>query len=81
MASCNMCRNGKTALGRDCRNGCKPANTWDIMERLQKLSEIVEAEETCRDAIGALTRLRDMESDACPHCGINKVRAERATDF
>jgi hypothetical protein len=30
------------------------------------------------DALNEIERLR---ADICPHCGINKVRAERATDF
>lgn len=60
MASCNMCRNGFTALGRHCPNGCKPLGTKLVLEMLQRLSERVDAKDQiiCRDAIGEIIRLQ-----------------------
>lgn len=62
MASCNMCRNGLTALGRDCPNRCQPASVKNIANRLQSMSERAASEEdraALRDAIGVLTLCRD----------------------
>lgn len=62
MASCNMCRNGLTALGRDCPNSCKPAGLDDVIERVNELAHRSTTngkdQMTCRDALGELVRLR-----------------------
>lgn len=60
MASCNMCRNGFTALGRSCPNGCGPLETKLVLDMLQNLSERVDANDQaiCRDAIGEIIRLQ-----------------------
>jgi hypothetical protein len=56
MASCNMCRNGKTALGRDCPNGCRSAPLQEVVDRLQAMSEVAEVGDqvALRDAIGLI---------------------------
>jgi hypothetical protein len=59
MASCDICRNGFTALGHPCPNGCTPATAENILERLNVLAARLDAEGeiTCRDAIGEIVRL------------------------
>lgn len=59
MASCNMCRNGLTALGRRCPNECRADSAADILQRLENAYAGSGDLDVCRDAIGEIVRLRD----------------------
>ena len=60
MVSCNMCRNGYTALGNPCANGCEQTPTQTVLDTLQRVSEISEPklQPIFRDAIGEIVRLQ-----------------------
>ena len=64
MASCNMCRNGRTALGRDCPNGCRIDPTKSVLDRLQLLSDCasIQDQAVIRDAIGLIVAYQDKEA-------------------
>lgn len=58
MASCNMCRNGWTALGNRCQNECKQDDTADVLQRLENAYSGCGDLDVCRDAIGEIIRLQ-----------------------